>query len=68
MAGGDNEKHHEDGVWKNWAEGNQRASNPASTKAEPQAAGREVAIDRGVEHVIKKMDGTIGEKTPIPRL
>jgi hypothetical protein len=45
----------------------QRASNTASTKAEAQASGREMAIDRGVEHVIKKMDGTIGEKSTYPR-
>ncbi|WP_372586859.1 DUF2188 domain-containing protein [Mycobacteroides abscessus] len=26
-----------------------------------------MAIDRGVEHVIKKMDGTIGERNTYPR-
>lgn len=67
MAKGDVETYYEDGVWKNKVEGNQRASNTADTKAAAQAAGREMAIDRGVEHVIKKMDGTIGEKNTYPR-
>ncbi|MFV8266394.1 Uncharacterised protein [Mycobacteroides abscessus subsp. abscessus] len=67
MAKGDIETYHEDGVWKNRAQGGQRASNTAETKAEAQAAGRQMAIDRGVEHVIKKMDGTIGERNTYPR-
>ena len=46
MSKGDIETYHEDGQWK----------------AAAQATGREMAKDRGVEHVIKKMDGTIGEK------
>lgn len=62
MAAGDIETYHEDGQWKNRPQGNDRASNVHDTKAEAQAAGREMAKDRHVEHVIKKMDGTIGEK------
>ncbi|MGX9213826.1 DUF2188 domain-containing protein [Mycobacteroides abscessus subsp. abscessus] len=34
---GDIETYHEDGVWKNRAQGGQRASNTAETKAEAQA-------------------------------
>lgn len=67
MATGDIETYFEDGVWKNRPQGNQRASNTHGTKAEAQAAGRDMAIDRGVEHVIKKLDGTIGEKNTYPR-
>ena len=67
MAKGDIETYHEDGQWKNRPQGNQRASNTHSTKAEAQAAGRDMAINRGVEHVIKKMDGTIGDKNTYPR-
>ncbi|CAL9624273.1 hypothetical protein SUDANB121_05919 (plasmid) [Nocardiopsis dassonvillei] len=51
----------------NRAEGNERASNTASTKAEAQAKGREMAIDRGVEHVIHSQDGRIGERNTYPR-
>ncbi|MFV8295995.1 DUF2188 domain-containing protein [Mycolicibacterium fortuitum] len=67
MAKGDIETYHEDGVWKNRTQGGQRASNTAETKAEARAAGRQMAIDRGVEHVIKKMDGTIGDRNTYPR-
>lgn len=67
MAKGDIDTYFEDGQWKNKVEGNSRASNVHSTKADAQAAGRDMAIDRGVEHVIKKMDGTIGDKNTYPR-
>ncbi|XVS64350.1 DUF2188 domain-containing protein [Actinosynnema sp. CA-299493] len=67
MAKGDIETYHEDGQWKNKVEGGERASHTASTKAEAEAEGRRMAMERGVEHVIKKMDGTIGEKNTYPR-
>lgn len=66
MAKGDIETYNEGGVWKNRIQGGQRASNTAETKAEAQAVGRDMARDRGVEHVIKKMDGTIGERNHLP--
>ena len=62
MAKGDIETYNDDGVWKNRAEGNSRASNTAPTKAEAQAKGREMARERHVEHIVKKLDGTIGER------
>jgi hypothetical protein len=62
MSKGNVDTYHEDGQWKNKVEGNSRASNVHRTKAEAQEAGREMAVDRKTEHVIKKMDGTIGEK------
>lgn len=67
MATGDIETYFEGGVWKNRPQGNQRASSTHETKAEAQAAGRAMAIDREVEHVIKKMDGTIGDRNTYPR-
>lgn len=67
MTKGDIETYYDDGEWKNRAEGNSRASNVYDNKAEAQAAGRDMAKERGVEHVIKKMDGTIGEKNTYPR-
>jgi hypothetical protein len=67
MAEGDIETYFEDGVWKNRPQGNQRASNSAPTKKEAETAGRQMAVDRGVEHIIKKKDGTIGEKNTYPR-
>lgn len=38
------------------------AQHTGGTKADHEAVGRQMAKNRGVEHTIKKMDGTIGEK------
>jgi hypothetical protein len=57
---------HGDG-WANRAEGNGRVSNTAPTKVKAQAKGREMAIKRGVEHVVPKQDGQIGERNTYPR-
>jgi hypothetical protein len=62
MAKGDIETYNEDGVWKNRPQGNDRASNTAANKADAVAKGREMAKDRKVEHIVKKLDGTIGER------
>lgn len=56
------ETYNEDGRWKNRVQGNQRASSLHDTKAEAQAAGREQAIKRETEHIIKNMDGQIGRR------
>ena len=56
------ETYHDDGQWKSRRQGSQRAFAVGGTKAEQIAQGREAAQRDGVEHVIKKMDGTIGEK------
>lgn len=62
MANDGVETYHENGRWKNRVQGNSRASNTAETKREAQAEGRRMAQARGVEHTIKKLDGTIGER------
>jgi hypothetical protein len=62
MATGDVHTVHRNGRWLNEVEGNSRASNSAETKAEAQAKGREMARARKVEHLIHKLDGTIGER------
>lgn len=52
----------EDG-WANRREGGKRASSTHDTKAEAQAAaGRAAAKKDGVEHLIHKKDGTIGDR------
>jgi hypothetical protein len=56
------ETYYEDGQWKNRPQGNDRASNVHDRKADAQSVGRDMARDRSAEHVIKKKDGTIGEK------
>jgi hypothetical protein len=52
---------HGDG-WANKVEGNSRVSNTASTKAEAQAKGRDMARKAKVEHLIHKEDGSIGQR------
>ena len=67
MPAGDVETYHEDGKWKNRATGSSRALSVHQTKSEAEAVGREAASRRGVEHIIKKRDGTIGERNTYPR-
>jgi hypothetical protein len=67
MAKGDIHTVHRDGKWFNEVEGGERASNSGEKKAPVQATGRQMAIDRGVEHVIHNTDGKIGEKNTYPR-
>lgn len=67
MAKGDIETYYDDGQWKNRAQGNERASNVHESKREAQAAGREMAIERGVEHLVKGKDGAIQERNTYPR-
>lgn len=62
MAKGDISTYYENKTWKSKVEGSSRAAHTGGTKAEQQAVGRQMAKDRGVEHTIRKTDGTIGEK------
>ncbi|MGI8702692.1 MAG: DUF2188 domain-containing protein [Nocardioidaceae bacterium] len=48
--------------WANRREGGKSASSTHDTKAEAQAAGRAAAKKDGVEHLIHKKDGTIGDR------
>ena len=62
MANKPIETYHEDGQWKSRRQGNERAFSVGGTKAEQTTLGRTAAKRDAVEHTIKKMDGTIGEK------
>ncbi|SKG49701.1 DUF2188 domain-containing protein [Mycobacteroides abscessus] len=62
MSKGDVSTYYEDGAWKSKIEGSSRAAHTGGTKAEQQSIGRKMAEERRVEHTIRKMDGTIGEK------
>lgn len=53
--------------WANRVEGGDRVSNTAPRKDEAQAAGRDIARDRGVEHLIHNRNGQIGERNTYPR-
>lgn len=62
MAEGDITTYNEGGVWKSKVVGSSRAAHAGGTKAEQQAVGKQMAQARQVEHTIKRLDGTIGEK------
>lgn len=53
--------------WANRVAGSKRISNSAPTKAEAQATGREMAKERGVEHLIHDSKGKIAERNTYPR-
>lgn len=67
MAKGDIHTVPHNGGWANKVEGNDRVSNTADTKADSQATGRDMAIDRGQEHFVHNQDGKIGERNTYPR-
>ncbi|WP_346231615.1 DUF2188 domain-containing protein [Parafrigoribacterium mesophilum] len=62
MSKGDISTYRENGEWKSKVEGSTRAAHVGGNKAEQQAVGRQMAAERKVEHNIRRMDGTIGEK------
>jgi Uncharacterized protein conserved in bacteria (DUF2188) len=62
MAKGDVSTYNVDGVWKSKGEGSARAAHTGGTKAQQTAMGRKMAQKRKVEHTIRKLAGTIGEK------
>lgn len=52
----------QDDKWRNISEGASRAIKLYDTKAEAQAAGREIARERGVEHLIHNENGQIKQR------
>lgn len=62
MPHGDVETYYEDGQWRNKIEGTERALSVHETKAAAVGAGRQVAMFRKVEHIIRNMDGKIDER------
>lgn len=50
------------GNWRNISEGASKPSKVFETKAQAQAAGRQIAINNKVEHLVHKVNGQIGER------
>lgn len=48
--------------WRNVSEGATRPAKTYETKQEAQAAGRQTAQNRGVEHIIHNQNGQIGSR------
>ena len=59
---GDVETYHEGGKWHVKVEGDSQPQSSHDTGKEAKRAGRELAKSRRVEHIIRRMDGTIGER------
>lgn len=54
--------------WVNQVEGGKQPSNSGDRKSDVQGSGREMSIERGVEHVIhKKERNKIAERNTYPR-
>ena len=62
MPKGDVETFHEGGAWHNKVEGTSEVLGTYPVKAETQAAGRDYARAHKVEHIIRNLDGRIGER------
>jgi hypothetical protein len=62
MPSGDIETFHEDGQWHNRIEGQGGIISSHDDKEGAIRSGREAAQERKVEHIIKKLDGTIEAK------
>ena len=63
MPAGDIETFHQDDTWHNRVEGQAGNTHHAyDTKDDAVEAGRKLAQDAKVEHIIKNLDGTIGER------
>ena len=63
MPEGDVETYHSDGKWRNRIQGHQDLPGDYDTREDAVRAGRREAEDRNVEHIVRKMDGTIGERS-----
>ena len=62
MPKGDVETVYVDNVWTNQVEGEGPTEHLFQTKDRAVEAGRELARERGVEHIVKNQDGTIAER------
>jgi hypothetical protein len=63
MPYGDIETFHQDARWHNRVDGVETLLESHDTKADAVTVGRHAAQQRGVEHIIRNMDGTIAERS-----
>ncbi|GAB7006507.1 DUF2188 domain-containing protein [Nocardioides sp. AN3] len=59
---GDVETYHSGGKWFNRIEGGEDLPGSYDSKDEAVCAGHKIARERGVEHIIRSLDGRIGER------
>jgi Uncharacterized protein conserved in bacteria (DUF2188) len=63
MPEGDIETYHSSGKWRNRIEGHQDLPGEHDTREAAVEAGRVEAQTRKVEHIVRKLDGTVGERS-----
>jgi hypothetical protein len=63
MPHGDVETYHQDGSWKTKIEGESGSEQSHPSRDEAIDAGRDLAQGLKVEHIIRRLDGTIGERS-----
>lgn len=62
MPAGDVETFHKDNAWHNRIEGGDTVGGGFATKTDAVSAGRELARERQVEHIIRDQNGQIAER------
>jgi hypothetical protein len=62
MPRDDIETYQDQGQWRNKIEGETGDLGTFASRDEAIAKGRQLAMDRKVEHIIRRVDGTIGER------
>jgi hypothetical protein len=63
MPEGDVETYHSEGKWRNRIEGLQDLPGEHETRDAAVEVGRAEAAERKVEHIVRKLDGTVGERS-----
>lgn len=62
MAAGDIETYHAEGKWRNRVEGGEELPGEYDVRATAFAVGHDEAVRRKVEHAVRNLDGSIGER------
>ena len=63
MPEGDVQTYHSDGKWRNRIEGHEDLPGGHRSRESAIKAGRAEARERNVEHIVRRLDGTIGERS-----
>jgi hypothetical protein len=63
MPEGDVETYHSKGTWRNRIEGHEDLPGGHTSRESAIEAGRAEARERNVEHIVRRLDGTIGERS-----
>jgi hypothetical protein len=62
MPEGDVETYYANGKWRNRVESGDELPGEYDVKATAVAAGHDEAVRRKVEHIVRNLDGTVGER------